>query len=117
MKYHRYHIGCVVVEKGKIISSGFNSTKTHPIQKTYNIERFTSDATPHTLHAEISALSHVINKDVNWDNVELYIYREFRNGNVALAKPCKSCMKLIKELGIKKIHYTTYDGYCTEILK
>lgn len=87
------------------------------MQKKYNSERFDSDATPHMIHAEVSALSHIINNDINWNNVEVYTYRELKNGSIALAKPCKSCMSLIKDLGIRKIHYTTNDGYATEILK
>ena len=54
-------------------------------------------------------------KNVEWNKVKLYIYREFKDGTKALAKPCASCQRLIKELGIKKIYYTTNDGYIQEI--
>lgn len=108
-------MGCVLVKKNKVISTGFNSTKTHPIQKMYNKERYECDTTPHTIHAEVSAISHVIHKNINWSNVEVYIYREHKNGNLAMARPCKACMKLIQNLGIKRIHYTTSEGYATEI--
>lgn len=114
--YKNQHIGCVLVEKGKIISSGFNSTKTHPIQKIYNSERWIGDHTPHAIHAETSAISYILHHDVNWKNVEVYTYREYKNGKSAMARPCKSCMKLIKTLGIKKIHYTTSDGVASELL-
>ena len=110
--YPRYHIGCVVVYKKQILSVGFNSVKTHPIQKIYNKERFDCDSTPHSLHAEISALIFLKDrKDIDWSNVELYTYRENKAGELALSKPCKSCMALIESLGIKKINYTVNGGY------
>jgi len=113
--YDRVHVGCVVTNGRHIISSGFNTTKSHPIQKRMNIKRFSED-TPHSLHAEISALTHIMNKkDIDWKNCSIYIYREFKNGDKAMAKPCQSCEALIKSLGIRKIYYTTYGGFAKEI--
>jgi len=110
--FYKQHIGCVVVYKKHIISIGFNSTKTHPIQKLYNKERFLDDNTPHYLHAEITALIFLKDReDIKWNDVDLYTYRENRNGELRMSKPCKSCMALIKHLGIKRIHYTINDGY------
>ena len=106
------HIGCVVVYKHHIISVGFNSNKTHPIQKIYNKERFDEDITPHSLHAEIMALIFLKDrKDIKWNDVDLYTYRENRYGELRMSKPCKSCMSMIKALGIRRIHYTTNDGF------
>lgn len=113
--YPRYHIGCVCVYKKHIISIGANSTKTHPIQKIYNKERYNSDDTPHSLHAEIAALTLIMsNQNIDWSEVEIYNYRESRSGNISMSRPCKACMALIKELGIRRIHYTTTDGYAVE---
>lgn len=111
--FPRAHIGCVVTDGHRIISSGFNSSKTHPLQKKYNRERFTED-TIHSLHAEISALLPLIKENIDFSKVELYTYRMFANGQLAMSRPCPSCMALIKELGIKKIFYTTEDGYACE---
>lgn len=110
--FKRYHIGCVAVYKGYILSVGFNSNKTHPIQKIYNKERFEEDNTPHSLHAEIAALCLIKNRnDIEWGSVELYIYRENKKGEPRLSKPCASCLAMIKDLGIKDIYYTTDGGY------
>ncbi len=115
--FNKYHIGCVVVYKKHIISVGFNSNKTHPIQKLYNKERFDCDSTPHFLHAEITALIFLKDrKDIKWSDVEVYTYRENKRGEPRLSKPCKSCMAFIRDLGIKKIHYTVSDGFETEDL-
>ena len=34
--FEGFHLGCVMAYKGRIISSGWNSKKTHPVQKKYN---------------------------------------------------------------------------------
>lgn len=112
------HIGCIVVCDNRVISSGYNSNKTSPLQKKYNKLRFDCDSTPHTLHAETDALKPLVDRqDIDFKNVKLYIYREKANGSKGLAKPCESCMALIKNLGIREIHYTSDDGYCFEELK
>ena len=68
--FPRVKIGCITVYKHKIISSGFNSRKTSPIQKKYNAYRFSAD-TPHCIHAEISCLKPLIGrKDIDFKNVE-----------------------------------------------
>lgn len=111
------HLGCVVTYRNKIISTGFNCCKTHPIQRKYNKFKFDCDSTPHKRHAEVHALAQIMHDgEINWDKVQVYIYREHKNGNTAMARPCKACMRLIRDLGIHKINYTTEDGYASEIL-
>jgi deoxycytidylate deaminase len=113
--FHKVKIGCVAVYSHRIISSGTNSTKTNPLQKKYNIHRFSVDS-GHTLHAETQCLLPLISrKDIDFSRVSLYIYREHKDGTLALSKPCPSCMALIKELGIKKVYYTGNDSYVSEI--
>jgi len=115
--YPTHHLGCVVIYKGKVISSGFNCNKTHPIQRVYNRERFSEDCSPHSLHAETHALCSLMrDPDIDWGRVVLYTYRERKDGSFGLARPCKSCMKLLKDLGIHRICYTTDDGYAEEVI-
>lgn len=110
--FKRYHVGCIAVYKGYILSVGYNSNKTHPIQKIYNKERFSADNTPHSLHAEIAALCLIKNRsDIDWASVELYIYRENKKGEPRMAKPCASCTAMIKDLGIVNVYYTKDSGY------
>ena len=74
--YHKYHIGCVIAQKGKVLSASFNSSKTHPVQKMYNKYRYNGDSTPHSVHAEIHALSQIADADVNWKQVTVYVARK-----------------------------------------
>lgn len=113
--FYKVNIGCVAVYSHRIISSGANSNKTNPLQKKYNVHRFSVDSV-HTLHAETQCLLPLIGrKDIDFSRVSLYIYRKHKDGTLALAKPCPSCMALIKELGIKKVYYTGNDSYVSEI--
>lgn len=112
--FPRIKIGCCSVYKHKVISTGFNTQRTDPMQKKYNRYRFTED-TKHTCHAELSCLKPLIGrKDIDFKNVDLYIYRSYKNGELALSRPCPSCMKLITELGIKNIYYTNFGGFSHE---
>lgn len=113
----QYKIGAAVVLKHRVVSSGTNSdTKTHPLQKQYNRYRFTADS-PHKCHAELIALLPLIRDSVDLSNASIFVYREHKNHKLACARPCKSCMKLIRDVGIKRVFYTTEDGYAREDLK
>ena len=113
----QYKIGAIVVAKHRIIGSGCNrNCKTHPLQKRYNQVRFAGDAV-HTQHAELAALLPLIKANADLSNAAIYIYREHKDHTLACARPCKSCMKLIRDCGIKVAYYTTEDGYAREEFK
>jgi len=115
-EFKSQHIGCVAVYGHKIISSGYNSNKTNPAQKRLNIHRFDVD-TPATIHAEVACLLPLINRrDINFNDISLYVYREYKNGNPALSKPCPSCMALIRQLGIRRLYYSGDNSYINEEL-
>ena len=112
--FPRVKIGACAVYKHKVISTGCNSQRTSPLQKKYNQYRFSVD-TMHTCHAETSCLKPIMGqKDIDFKNVKLYIYREYKNGQPGIARPCESCLKLISELGIKHIYYTNSGGFSHE---
>lgn len=108
----RFKYGAVLVHNKAIISSGFNSTKTHPMQHKLNQRRELAKRDRGFLHAEVAALQRI--RNVPRDSV-LYIVRLSRIG-WQMARPCAGCMQLIREKGIKKIIYTTPDGFAEEVL-
>lgn len=113
--FHRQHLGCAVIYKRNLLSTGVNQTKSHTLQAQYNRHRdFDINIYPNSIHAEIDALSKIRYMDVDKSKVRLYIYRETANGELAMARPCKACMSFIKDMGIREIWYTTEDGYCCE---
>lgn len=112
--FPRVQVGACAVYKHKVISTGCNSQRTSPLQKKYNKYRFTVE-TPHTCHAETSCLKPLIGrKDIDFKNVDLYIYRSYKNGNPGLARPCDSCFNLIQDLGIRNIYYSNEGGFSHE---
>ena len=71
--YSPHHVGCVITYKHRIIATGCNSEKTHPLQTEYN--RFRNafkgkrDLLP-KIHAEIKAISRLRNLDLDMRKVE-----------------------------------------------
>ena len=110
--FDRARVGAVVVTGKRILSASCNSTKTRPLQFYYNKYRNFEDYKNSNSceHAEISALSPLIGKEIEWDKVSIYTYRELKNGKRGCSKPCEACSKLIKELGIKTVYYVDEDG-------
>ena len=112
---HRCRLGCVVVDGHRIISSGHNSkTKFHRIQSELDNKFFPGYENKGPVHAEVSALIPLIKRRVDLTGTTLYVYRENKDGKLAMSRPCPRCMELIKEQGIKRICYTTNDGYVNE---
>jgi len=107
-------IGCIAVLGHHIVSSGFNTHKSSPLQKMLNRERFSAD-TIHSMHAEVMCLKPLMGrKDISFKDVTLYIFRGSKNNDPMLARPCRSCEKLIRDLKIKKVFFSTYGGYASE---
>lgn len=65
----------------------------------------------------MSVLAKIRNLDINFSEVEIYVYRALKSGKRAKARPCAACMCALKDLGLRKIFYTTDDGYCEEIIE
>ncbi len=101
---HNQKMGCVIVNKHKIISSGYNSeTKCHRLQAELDMSYYKMESSG-KIHAETSALLPLRRTDLS--KASIFIYRETKDGTKALARPCPCCQKLIKQFGIKHIYYT-----------
>ena len=112
--YPRHKLGCVVVKGHRIISSACNSrSKCHPIQAKLDTEKYGVEC-PGKCHAEISALLPLIRDKVDLRNASIYIFREHKDGTLAMAKPCSSCQKMIRQMKIRKCFYTIENGYAVE---
>lgn len=110
--FDRVKIGSILVYKNKVISVGYNMKKSHPYQKILNkYGKYNQDKINNYLHSEINCLLNVKDLDVNWNKVYIFIYREDKNGSLAMCKPCSSCVNALKGIGIKKVFYTDKNGY------
>ena len=111
-------IGAVAVFRHTIIAQGRNQDKTHPLQQRYNIYRYNVNGNhyyPSKMHAEMELISKIRYLDVNISEVEIYVYRETKSGQKALAKPCLACETALRELGIRRVYYTGNNSYISEI--
>ena len=118
---HRFSpaIGAIAIYKGSIVASAFNTNKTSPLQARYNVYRYVSD-TPSKSHAETSLVQKLrwkFGDSLDWSKVHIYLYREYKDGRLAPSRPCESCMALLRQIGVKKIYYTTEEGFAEEKFK
>ena len=92
-----FRLGAILVHRNSIVSIGMNSYKTHPLMAARTSWPF--------LHAEQNA---IIRAGLdNCEGLDLYIARVLKNNTLAMSKPCKVCIKLIKDVGIRNIYYST----------
>ena len=118
-EFHQHRLGAVLIYKGTPLASGCNIKKTSPVQKHFNRLRTNYDvdadyANNNSLHAEMSCILKTRYLDIDFSKTSLFVYREHKNGNKAMARPCRACRAMIKKMGIKDVYYTTEDGYCYE---
>lgn len=117
--YKYVQIGAVIVKNRNILSVGTNQTKTHTLQKEFNVHReFDTIDVDHCLHAEIDAINKVRYRDLS--DCSIYIYREKQENKqtvLGMARPCPACMAAISKHGIKHVYYTTENGFAYEKLQ
>lgn len=112
---HRCQMGCVIVDHHRVISSGHNSmTKSHPVQMELDNKFFPGCPNKAPLHAEVSAMVPLIKRHYDLSSATLYVFRKDKKNHLAMSRPCQRCMSLLKKYGIRKIKYTTPDGFASE---
>ena len=114
--FHQHRLGSVIVYKGSKLATGYNTTRTSPVQKQYNRLREDYDVDDvgdhmNSLHAEMMAIEKVKYLDIDFGRTAIFVYRELRDGSPALSRPCRACMNRIKEIGIKDVYYTVKGGW------
>lgn len=96
-------MAAIIFNKKRIIATGFNSRKTHPLAF-----RFSESHLKICTHAEIQAIINALrhHKEEELIGMEIAIARVLKNGSVAVAKPCKNCQTALANYGIKSVHWT-----------
>jgi deoxycytidylate deaminase len=90
----RFQLGAAIYsKKGKLISVGWNKSKTHPKYGSFIYN---------TIHAEGDALIKALRTKKSLKGAYIVVYRT--RGN--LAKPCPCCQTMLREAGISKVYYT-----------
>lgn len=111
-------IGSVLIYKNKVISIGWNTSKTSVLQAEYNHFRGFDPYSNvrNSWHSEMLCLHRAKNLNIDWSKAILFTYRQKCNGDTGIAKPCAACTAFIKKCGIKNIFYTTDYGWVHEYI-
>lgn len=107
-------IGAIAVYKKSIVAEAWNTDKTSTLQDKYNKYRYHNPSLLSKSHAEISLVQKLrwkFGDSLDWSKVEIYTYREYKDGSLACSKPCRSCEKCLLDFGIRTICWTDTDGY------
>jgi deoxycytidylate deaminase len=103
-------MGAVLVNGKNVVSRGYNMfTKSHP--EFQDIDEEGEDFLRNS-HAELMALVRRKHHDVN--NLTMYVWRSLDDGTPANSRPCRICMKLIKEFGVKRVRFIDDSGNFVE---
>jgi len=95
----KVHMGCVIFNGGggAPVSTGINKmNKTHPGAGDLYDYPFP--------HAEFDALFNVPERSLR--RATAYVARRRPDGTLGLARPCKYCIKYLKQRGIKTVYFT-----------
>jgi diaminohydroxyphosphoribosylaminopyrimidine deaminase / 5-amino-6-(5-phosphoribosylamino)uracil reductase len=99
--HHSFKLGCVITKGSRIIGTGCNIIgKTH----SESPHKF------HTIHAEFNAILNAKNKHNDIYGATAYVFRAWKNGTWAIARPCPTCRNFLIKNGIKEIVYS-FQGY------
>lgn len=92
----RMRHGAVVVKGGRVLSTGVNKLKNHPLNVSEEHIKKCS------VHAEVDA----VKKASNPRGATVYVARINKRGDEMLSRPCNKCYEYLIQSGIKKIIYT-----------
>jgi len=98
-----FRVGAVIIHRNQVISLGTNKAKTHPRSMT----AFKA------IHAELDAVLGVPLEELRGST--MYVIRITNSELIAMAKPCIHCMALLRQVGIRKIFYSTEKRQIEEI--
>lgn len=105
-------IAAGIVFKGRLISIGYNSKKTHPLQA-----KFGKNENAIFVHAEIDAIRKAVNilSSDQLKKCTMIVVRVKKDGSWGLARPCvhkngQGCQNAIYTFGIKEVVYSTGEN-------
>jgi len=95
---HKQKVGCVIFDKKRILSKGYNTCQKSVRKLHPRFQKF-----PFSVHAEVDAIIKA-KKDLKGSSV--LVVRINKKDEFRLSKPCNNCMNYIEYVGIKNIFYT-----------
>lgn len=95
---YKHKLGAVIVSGNRILSKGHNQIRHCKVGKRFAPRE-------NSVHAERNACVKVDKEKLK--GAYIFVYREFSNGEPALAMPCEDCMNMIISMGIKRVYFST----------
>lgn len=99
-------MAAIIYDRKKIISTGFNSRKSHPLAF-----KFSESHLKICTHAEVQAIINALktHKPEELSGLRIVVARILKNGSTAKAKPCISCQRALANYGIEVVNWTGYE--------
>jgi len=104
-----------ILHKKRILSIGFNSIKTHPLNLKLNFVNKKNDPINNVVgtHSELSAVIKLGQEEC--DGLILVNTRVNRKNEIDFSMPCSGCLSFIKPLNFKKVFFTNKYGDFEEL--
>lgn len=103
-----------ILYKGRLISTGINCSKTHPVnlinRKVSKITGLDFSDQKHTCSEFVAILKLKRLTNIDTSKCVMVNIRYDRNDNKAMAKPCMSCQNLLRYHSFKHILWTDDNG-------
>jgi cytidine deaminase len=91
---HRWKMAAVLTKSGRTLNTANNQPKNSPKISGIPLNRCST-------HAEVA-----VTRTMDARGSTVYIARIGRNGEPALAKPCKACQQHMHDIGVKRAVWT-----------
>ena len=105
---YRIRLGAVIFNKKAIISSGHNDIRSSSVPEKHKVW-------PNSIHAEQDAVFNCR----DWSKLKgcsiLVLKLSKVTKELSNAKPCPTCLELLRFVGIKTIHYSNQFGNIIQI--
>jgi deoxycytidylate deaminase len=105
---HKFRVGSAILKGRRILSVGTNKSKTSP----FIHKKIDSRSLVDRLHSEMAC---IMKAGSQLNGATIYIARLNKDGTTNMSRPCRLCMMLIREAGIKKAFYTIGDDSWEEL--
>jgi deoxycytidylate deaminase len=97
-----YRVGAAAYRSGRLLAIGYNSNKTDP--QAHNFTK--------RIHAEHALF---LNAGRDLTDATVMVLRLGRKHAVGRAKPCETCLPLLRQAGVRRILYTEPDQTIRDI--
>lgn len=103
--YGKFTHGAVLSRHGIVLNASHNKDKTCSFGNRFRCRNLGRA----TLHAELGAILNMPREST--EGSDIYVVRVNKQGELRNSKPCDMCYNAMKFVGIKRVFYSTSEGY------